>query len=56
LGEGVGDDSYYTDKNNRFERNRYRIDSRSRAFMWQKQELTLEEWQAYGHDDGQSGN
>jgi hypothetical protein len=56
LGEGVGDDSYYTDKNNRFERNRYRIDRRSRAFMWQKQELTLEEWQAYGHDDGQSGN
>ncbi|HWC07269.1 MAG TPA: right-handed parallel beta-helix repeat-containing protein [Gemmatimonadota bacterium] len=56
LGEGVGDDSYYTDKNNRFERNRYRIDSRSRAFMWQKQELTLEEWQAYGHDDGQPGN
>lgn len=56
LGQNVGDNSYFTDKNNRFERNEYRIVGQTHPFMWLKKERTLEEWQAFGHDDDPTGD
>lgn len=51
LGQDIGDDAYFTRKNNRFERNTYNLGSNTHHFTWMNEKLTKPEWHAYGHDN-----
>jgi parallel beta-helix repeat protein len=46
----VGDMSYFTSRNNRFQANTYVIGSNPRPFAWMGSTRTKAEWLAYGHD------
>jgi hypothetical protein len=56
--QGVGDESYYSSRNNRFEHNTYRLGCKSRYFVWRGVSqpaagygsLTADEWRASGLD------
>jgi parallel beta-helix repeat protein len=45
-----GSDIYYTGKNNRFDRNSYRVASQANPFFWMGNLRTQSEWVAYGLD------
>ncbi|MGH9195070.1 MAG: hypothetical protein ACRD1T_04940, partial [Acidimicrobiia bacterium] len=46
------DTSYYTTRNNRWERNLYYLTDPDGAFFyWQSGLRTAKQWQSYGHDD-----
>lgn len=45
------DMSYFTDRNNRFQKNHYILSSKKiPSFRWKKSPLTYEKWKAYGQD------
>jgi hypothetical protein len=55
LGQDVGDQTYYTARNNRFENNRYKVaaalgGASLKCFTWLDAEKTFAEWQAVGQD------
>ncbi len=51
LQQQVGDDSYFTARNNRWDRNTYRIPAGlDRPFKWMNSRHTIEQWQDYGQD------
>lgn len=50
LAQDVGDTSYFTSRNNRFDRNRYVLRSPGRHFTWIDSERSESEWTSYGQD------
>jgi hypothetical protein len=53
----VGDNNYYTSKNNRFQRNAYQLGCQQRPFAWKDPAgdrdygyLTPSQWKGYGND------
>jgi len=50
LAQDIGDTTYFTLKNNRFERNDYRLDRTARIFEWANKQITEDEWRRYGND------
>jgi hypothetical protein len=58
--QGVGDVTYYSSRNNRFEHNTYRLGCNARYFVWRGinrpavgyGSLTTQEWRAFGLDTG----
>ena len=46
----VGDQSYFTDKNNRFVDNTYDLGDEDTPFEWNDDQLTPEQWRAAGND------
>ena len=49
LAQNVGDMSYYTSRNNRFEHNTYYLTQNTYLF-WNNQNLSEAQWLAYGND------
>jgi parallel beta-helix repeat protein len=47
----VGDPSVFSDRNNRFEDNTYRLPDDGRYYVWAGRELTATEWVAMGNDE-----
>jgi parallel beta-helix repeat protein len=50
LGQDVGDTSYFTSRNNRFERNTYYLGSYSYPFAWMDGARNDSQWRSYGND------
>ncbi len=50
LGQDVGDNSFFTGKNNRFQNNTYTLGSNSRYFHWMNKRRSLEGWNSFGQD------
>jgi parallel beta-helix repeat protein len=50
LAQTVGDDSYYTSRNNRWAHNTYKLGSNSAYFTWIGRGMSESEWQRYGQD------
>ena len=50
LAQNVGDTSYYTSRNNRFENNTYYLGPTSTYFLWTERNLTEAQWRGYGLD------
>jgi parallel beta-helix repeat protein len=50
LVQDIGDRSYFTSRNNRFERNRYRLGSGKAYFVWLDEERPESEWKSYAQD------
>jgi hypothetical protein len=50
LVQDVGDTTYFTSRNNRFERNRYHLGPKRRYFAWMNQERSESEWRNYQLD------
>ncbi len=50
LRQYVGDNSYFTTRNNRFERNTYLLGAEPKYFHWENNGRTADEWRSYGHD------
>jgi hypothetical protein len=50
LAQDVGDTSYFTSRNNRFDRNRYVLKTPGRHFTWIDSDRSESEWTAYGQD------
>jgi hypothetical protein len=50
LVQDVGDSSYFTSRNNRFERNRYILGSGAVFFTWMNGDRSESEWKNYGQD------
>ena len=50
LVQRVRDPTYYTSRNNRFARNRYRLGAGGRYFTWMDAVRSESEWRAYGQD------
>jgi hypothetical protein len=48
--QDVGDRSYFSTRNNRFDRNVYRLGSAAHHFNWLDGNRTDQEWQGYGND------
>ena len=49
--QDIGNKSYFTTMNNRFERNRYTLGSATGAwFTWNDRDITATQWRAAGHD------
>jgi Right handed beta helix region len=56
--QGVGDPSYYSSRNNRFDRNTYRLGCKPRYFVWRGagdraasyDSATTRDWRRFGHD------
>jgi Right handed beta helix region len=48
--QDVGELAIFTERNNRFDRNTYRISGNGRPFAWLNGPRTEEEWKFYGHD------
>jgi hypothetical protein len=50
LVQDVGDRSYFTSRNNRFDRNNYRTGSRGQYFGWLDGDRTDSEWRSFNND------
>jgi parallel beta-helix repeat protein len=50
LVQDVDDTSYFTSRNNRFERNRYQLGSGAVFFTWMNGDRSESEWRSYGQD------
>ncbi|MQA28773.1 MAG: right-handed parallel beta-helix repeat-containing protein [Luteitalea sp.] len=50
LVEDVGDPSYFTSRNNRFERNRYNLGSAGVYFTWMNADRSETQWKSYRQD------
>jgi len=50
LAQDIGDLSYFTSRNNRFDRNTYRLGTSARPFAWMNGFRTDVDWRAYGND------
>jgi parallel beta-helix repeat protein len=50
LVQDVGDTSYFTSRNNRFERNRYHLGAGAAYFTWLNNERSETEWRGYNQD------
>lgn len=50
LGQDIGNQSYYTSKNNRFRRNTYYLGPDEKYFNWMNGKRTENEWKSYGQD------
>jgi hypothetical protein len=50
LAQDIGDLSYFTSKNNRFDRNTYHLGTSVKPFAWMNGFLTDVEWKSYGGD------
>ena len=51
----VGDDSYYTSRDNRFQNNAYRLANLNASnFYWLDDRRTKDQWVGYGQDSGGS--
>ncbi len=50
LAQDIGDRSYFTSRNNRFDRNHYVLKSSGRHFTWIDSDRSESEWTAYGQD------
>jgi parallel beta-helix repeat protein len=48
--QDIGDKSYFTSRNNRFERNRYRLGPGKSYFVWLDEERPESEWKSYAQD------
>ena len=48
--QDIGDKSYFTSRNNRFEGNRYRLGSCKAYFVWLDEERPETEWKSYAQD------
>lgn len=48
--QDIGDTSYFTSRNNRFERNSYQLGSAGAYFAWMNAERSESEWKSYGQD------
>jgi NPCBM/NEW2 domain/Right handed beta helix region len=48
--QDIGDDSYFTSRNNRFDRNIYHFPDGAAAFVWMDGERNESQWRAYGLD------
>lgn len=49
LVQDIGDGSYFSSRNNRFDRNRYRLSGAS-VFAWMNTEMTSEQWKSSGQE------
>ena len=45
-----GGDTFYTGRNNRFDRNTYGVGGQARPFFWMNDKRTPDEWRSYGLD------
>jgi parallel beta-helix repeat protein len=50
IGQDVGDTSYFTSRNNRFERNTYSVGSYSYPFAWMDAARDYSQWRSFGND------
>jgi hypothetical protein len=50
LVQDVGDTSYFTSRNNRFERNRYQLGPGATFFAWMNADRSESAWKSYGQD------
>jgi parallel beta-helix repeat protein len=50
IAQDVGDTAVFTSRNNRFEHNTYKLNSKALPFTWMNQELDEFQWRAYGLD------
>jgi parallel beta-helix repeat protein len=50
LQQQVGDNSFFTDRNNRFEHNTYDLGNGSRYYRWRGKLVTKDQWIRYGND------
>jgi hypothetical protein len=56
LVQDIGDPSYFTSRNNRFERNTYQLGSLAKPFAWQDGWQSFQQWQGFGQDQGGSAS
>jgi len=50
LAQDVGDLSYFTSRNNRFQNNTYYLGSASNYFEWMNRQIGESQWKSYGND------
>jgi parallel beta-helix repeat protein len=50
VGQDIGDNSYFTSRGNRFERNTYYLGTAAQQFEWMNNSLNAAGWKSYGQD------
>ncbi len=50
LAQDIGDTSYFTSRNNRFDHDTYYLGTNTRYFEWMNSQITESQWQGYGQE------